>query len=234
MFGPVLPALAAGHQVIAARPPGPRPDGRHRPADRRPAHGRRHRRAHRPPRARASRTSSATRSAAASRSSPRSSTRSRSASWSWSRPTSGATRSTRRCSPSRARSSAAAAEFMKDTPMYELYQRVAPRPGGLRRGCSTRSARRWRRTSTSARRSAGSQVPTLFVAADADMAPPSHYVEVVQAARRRPARRRLDGRGPAEGRARAGDPARRSTHYNVFTSPLFAAAVLAFLDAPEG
>ena len=47
---------------------------------------------------------------------------------------------------------AAAAEFMKDTPMYELYQRVAPR----RRtsgGCSTRSARRWRRTSTSARRS---------------------------------------------------------------------------------
>jgi pimeloyl-ACP methyl ester carboxylesterase len=27
---------------------------------------------------------------------------------------------------------AAAAEFMKDTPMYELYQRVAPRPRGLR------------------------------------------------------------------------------------------------------
>ena len=34
------------------------------------------------------------------------------------------------------------------------------------------------RTSTSARRCAASQVPTLIVAADADMAPPSHYVEV--------------------------------------------------------
>jgi hypothetical protein len=29
--------------------------------------------------------------------------------------------------------SAAAAEFMKDTPMYQLYQRVAPRPGDFPR-----------------------------------------------------------------------------------------------------
>jgi pimeloyl-ACP methyl ester carboxylesterase len=36
---------------------------------------------------------------------------------------------------------AAAAEFMKDTPMYELYARVAPRPEDFR-GCSTRSALR--------------------------------------------------------------------------------------------
>ena len=42
----------SSHQVIAPRPPGPRPHRRHRPADRRPAHGRRHRGAHRPPRAR--------------------------------------------------------------------------------------------------------------------------------------------------------------------------------------
>ncbi len=36
--------------------------------------------------------------------------------------------------------SGAAAEFMKDTPMYELYQRVAPRPEDFP-GSSTRSAR---------------------------------------------------------------------------------------------
>ena len=38
----------------------------------------------------------------------------------------------------------------------------------------------------------GLQVPTLIVCADADMAPPSHYVEVC-AARRWAPRRRLDG-----------------------------------------
>ena len=43
-------------------------------------------------------------------------------------PTSATTRSTRRCVRSRPRSNAAAAEFMKETPMYELYARVAPRP----------------------------------------------------------------------------------------------------------
>ena len=76
------------------------------------------------------------------------------------------------------RSSAAAAEFMKDTPMYQLYLRVAPRPEDFGRLLDKIGASRWRRTSTSARRSAALQVPTLIVAADADMAPPSHYVEV--------------------------------------------------------
>ena len=50
----------------------------------------------------------------------------------------------------------AAAEFMKDTPMYQGYQRVAPRPG-TSRSCWARWASRWPRTSTSATRSAGSR-----------------------------------------------------------------------------
>ena len=50
----------------------------------------------------------------------------------------------------------AAAEFMKDTPMYQGYQRVAPRPGDFRR-CWARWASRWPRTSTSATRFAGSR-----------------------------------------------------------------------------
>jgi pimeloyl-ACP methyl ester carboxylesterase len=74
------------------------------------------------------------------------------------------------------------------------------------------------------------QVPTLIVAADADMAPPSHYIEVFKL---------LDGglrdggwmgeNRPKGGHALAILPG--LTHYNVFSSPLFAAATLAFLDA---
>jgi len=52
--------------------------------------------------------------------------------------------------------SAAAAEFMTDTPMYQLYQRVAPAPRASL-GCWTSSARHWRPTSTSPRRSAASR-----------------------------------------------------------------------------
>ena len=102
---------------------------------------------------------------------------------------------------------AAAAEFMKDTPMYELYQRVAPRPEDFPR-LLDKIGESMAKDFDFTEEVRGLQVPTLIVAADADMAPPSHYVEVFSPARRRPARRRLDGRGPAEGRARARDPAR--------------------------
>jgi pimeloyl-ACP methyl ester carboxylesterase len=74
------------------------------------------------------------------------------------------------------------------------------------------------------------QVPTLIVAADADMAPPSHYVEVFKL---------LDGglrdggwmgeNRPRGGHALAILPG--LTHYNIFSSPLFAASALAFIDA---
>ncbi|WP_037366603.1 alpha/beta fold hydrolase [Nakamurella lactea] len=125
---------------------------------------------------------------------------------------------------------AAAAEFMKDTPMYELYQRVAPRPEDFPRlldkiGASmavefdfTEGIR-------------GLQVPTLLVAGDADMAPPSHFVELFAL---------LDGGlrdggwmgegRPAGGHALAILPG--LTHYNIVDSPLLAAVALDFLDAP--
>ena len=77
----------------------------------------------------------------------------------------------------------------------------------------------------------GLQVATLVVAADADMAPPSHYVEVFAL---------LDGGlrdggwmgegRPAGGHALAILPG--VTHYNIVESPLLAAAATAFLDTP--
>ena len=127
---------------------------------------------------------------------------------------------------------AAAAEFLKDTPMYQLYQRVAPRPEDfpiLLDKIGTSMAQPF----DFADEVRGLQMPTLVVAADADMAPPSHYVEIfglLDGGVR-------DGGWMGEGRPKGGHALAilpGLTHYNVSGSPLFAAATLAFLDAPTG
>src|SRR5262252_909587 len=72
--------------------------------------------------------------------------------------------------------SAAAAEFMKDTPMYQLYQRVAPHPEDFSR-LLDKIGEALAQDFDFADEVRGLRVPTLIVAADADMAPPSHYAE---------------------------------------------------------
>ena len=154
MFGPVLPAFAGRAPGRPGGPAGPRPDGRHRPAPRRAAHGRRRRGPDRPPRARPGPTSSATRSAAGSRlqtavQHPEKVGRLVVVS-----------AHIRRDAiypemlAQQGQVNAAAAEFMKDTPMYELYQRVAPRPEDFPRLLDKIGAA-MARTSTSPRRCAG-------------------------------------------------------------------------------
>ena len=124
---------------------------------------------------------------------------------------------------------AAAAEFMKETPMYELYQRVAPRPEDFPRLLDKIGAAMAQDFDFS-EEVRGLQVPTLIVAADADMAPPSHYVEVfnlLDGGLR-------DGGWMGEGRPKGGHALAilpGLTHYNVGDSPLFATVTLAFLDA---
>jgi pimeloyl-ACP methyl ester carboxylesterase len=122
---------------------------------------------------------------------------------------------------------AAAAEFMKDTPMYHLYQRVAPRPEDFPRlldKIGAFMAKDFDLTDEVR----GLRVPTLIVAADADMAPPGHFVEIfglLDGGQR-------DGGWMGEGRPRGGHALAilpGLTHYNVFASPLFAAVTLAFL-----
>ncbi|WP_436535905.1 alpha/beta fold hydrolase [Actinoplanes sp. HUAS TT8] len=123
---------------------------------------------------------------------------------------------------------ASAAEFMKETPMYELYQRVAPRPEDF--GKLLDKAGEWMAKDFDFTEDVRAlRVPTMIVAADADMAPPSHFVEVFKL---------LDGglrdggwmneNRPAGGHALAVLPG--LTHYNIVDSPLFAAVTLAFLD----
>ena len=124
-----------------------------------------------------------------------------------------------------------AAEFMKDTPMYQHYQAVAPRPedfGRLLDKVGEAMAKEFDFTEEVS----GLQVPTLIVAADADMAPPSHYVEafkLLDGGLR-------DGGWMGEGRPKGGHALAilpGLTHYNLGTSPLFVTVTLAFLDSSE-
>ena len=128
--------------------------------------------------------------------------------------------------------SAAAVDVMRDTPMYQLYQRVAPRPedfGRLLDKIGAAMAQDFDFTD----QVRGLRVPTLFACADADMFPPSHAVEVfslLDGGQR-------DGGWMGEGRATGGHALAilpGVTHYSIFESPLMAEAAIAFLDAPEG
>lgn len=127
--------------------------------------------------------------------------------------------------------SAAAAEFMKETPMYELYQRVAPRPEDFPRLLDKiGQAMAVDFDFTEEVRAVG--VPTLVIAADCDMAPPSHYVEVFALL----GGGQRDGGWMAEGRPEGGHQLAilpGSTHYDLFMSPLFATAAVSFLDQPQ-
>jgi pimeloyl-ACP methyl ester carboxylesterase len=123
---------------------------------------------------------------------------------------------------------AAAAEFMKQTPMYELYHRVAPRPEDFPRLLDKIGALMAQDFDLS-EDVRGIRVPTLVMAADADMAPPSHYVEVFELL----GGGQRDGGWMGEGRPSGGHALAilpGLTHYNMFVSPLFAQATLAFLD----
>ena len=124
----------------------------------------------------------------------------------------------------------AAAEFMKDTPMYQLYARVAPRPEDFPKlldkiGASMASDFDF---SEEVR---GLKVPTMIACGDADMAPPSHYVDIfrlLDGGQR-------DGGWMGEGRPKGGHALAvipNATHYNVSWSPVLATAIVTFLHAP--
>lgn len=123
---------------------------------------------------------------------------------------------------------ASAVEFLKETPMYELYQRIAPRPEDFGRLLDKIGASMAVDFDFSSE-VRGLQVPTMLAAGDADMAPPSHYVEafkLLDGGLR-------DGGWMNEGRPKGGHALAiipNATHYNVHLSPVFVAAALEFLE----
>lgn len=126
----------------------------------------------------------------------------------------------------------AAAEFMIGTPMYELYQRVAPRPEdfpGLLDKLGGWMAKQFDFTEEIR----GLRMPTLILAADADMAPVRHFADVFALLDGGLRDGGWDGGGrPSGGHALAILPGR--THYDITDSPLFAASVLDFLNTTTG
>jgi pimeloyl-ACP methyl ester carboxylesterase len=117
---------------------------------------------------------------------------------------------------------------MNDTPMWELYQRVAPRPEDFPRllGKIGTSMAVDFDFSDEVR---GLKMPTMFAAGDSDMAPPSHYVEIFSLldGGRRDGGWMGEGR-PAGGHALAILPG--ATHYNAHLSPVLVTAATQFLD----
>src|SRR5215212_3501730 len=114
------------------------------------------------------------------------------------------------------------AEMLKGSPIHELYHRVAPRPEDFPRLLDkVHDLMAPDFDYSDVVRSLG--VPTMIACADADMAPPSHYVEVfklLDGGLR-------DGGWMGEGRPRGGHALAiipNATHYNVARSPVLAAA----------
>jgi pimeloyl-ACP methyl ester carboxylesterase len=123
---------------------------------------------------------------------------------------------------------AAAAEALKQTPMYQLYASIAPKPEDWPRLLG-KIGEAMKKDFDYSKEVAGIKAQTLIVAADADIFPPAHAVEVFGL---------LGGGKRDPGWDGAGRPASRLailpglTHYTLFSAPALAATVIPFLDEP--
>jgi pimeloyl-ACP methyl ester carboxylesterase len=122
------------------------------------------------------------------------------------------------------------AEAMKQTPMYQLYAGIAPRPEDWPRLLDKMGAL-MKVDYDIPNEIAGIRAPTLVVAGDADIFPPSHAVELFG----------LLGGGQRDGGwDGSGRPASRLailpglTHYTIFSDPALAEVAVRFLDERPG
>jgi pimeloyl-ACP methyl ester carboxylesterase len=123
---------------------------------------------------------------------------------------------------------AAAAEAMKQTPMYQLYSRIAPRPADWPR-LLEKIGEAMKKDFDYSRDIARIKATTLIVAGDSDIFPPSHAVELFG----------LLGGGQRDGGwDGSGRPKSRLailpglTHYTICDNPALAATAIRFLDEP--
>jgi len=126
------------------------------------------------------------------------------------------------------RMDAAAAEPMKQTPMYALYAQIAPRVNDWpvllsKMGDMLRQDYDWSEDVRSI------QSPTLLVVGDGDSVRTAHAVEFFELLGGGKKDGSWDGSGMSKARL-AILPG--ITHYTIFSSPALAAAVIPFLDAP--
>ena len=123
---------------------------------------------------------------------------------------------------------AAAAEPMKQSPIYKMYARIAPKPADwpvllTKMGELLRQDYDWSKDV------AAIKAPTLLVFGDADALRPAHIVQFFELLGGGKKDAGWDGSGMSNARL-AILPG--MTHYNNFSSPLLASVVTPFLDAP--
>lgn len=118
-----------------------------------------------------------------------------------------------------------AAEMMKQTPMYKLYDSIAPKPEDWKKlltkiGEAMKKDYDWSESIKTIK------APTLVIAADADIFPPSHTVELYG----------LLGGGQRDagwdGSLRSANQLAiipNATHYNLFLSPALSATAISYL-----
>jgi pimeloyl-ACP methyl ester carboxylesterase len=121
-----------------------------------------------------------------------------------------------------------AAEAMKQTPMYQMYASLAPRPEDWGRLLG-KIGEAMKQDFDFSNEIKGIKAPTLIVAGDADIFPPSHAVEMFG----------LLGGGQRDGGwDGSGRPKSRLailpgvTHYTMGSDPAMAAVAIPFLDEP--
>lgn len=121
-----------------------------------------------------------------------------------------------------------AAEFLKQTPIYEMYAKLAPKPADWPKLISKIGVA-MKVDFDLTENIKTIKAPTLIIAADADIFRPSHAVEIFE----------LLGGGLKDGGwDGSGQSANQLailpglTHYNIFMSPAWAPTAIAFLDAP--
>jgi pimeloyl-ACP methyl ester carboxylesterase len=121
-----------------------------------------------------------------------------------------------------------AAEMMKQTPMYQLYASIAPRPEDWARLLG-KIGEAMKVDFDLSKEIGRITAPTLVVAGDADIFPPAHAVEVFGLL----GGGQRDGGWDGSGRPRSALAILPGlTHYTIAVAPALAEAVIPFLDAP--
>lgn len=124
---------------------------------------------------------------------------------------------------------AAAAEFMRETPMYQSYTAVAPHPEKFPQ-LLDKMGDLMRQPNDSASELGRLSMPVMLIYGDADSIPPSHAAEFFALLGGGQRDADWDGSGMTQHRL-AILPG--LTHYTVFASPLVATVVTPFLDTAE-
>jgi pimeloyl-ACP methyl ester carboxylesterase len=122
-----------------------------------------------------------------------------------------------------------AAEFMKQTPMYQLYMSIAPRPEDFPRLLG-KIGEMMKEDFDYSKEIAGIKAPTMIAAGDSEMFAPSHAAEffgLLGGGKR-------DGGWDGSGRTNSRLAILPGiTHYAMGSAPALAATVIPFLDEPE-